>query len=238
MPTPSGVQSSWASPRFYKLLGGAALWIGSEVNKAHLGPSKCRVCEPPSADWAIRNHWKWSSTKSADSLSNALAFAIIPFGSLAALAEYSNDNKHVDAMIIVAEAVIYSSLLNQFTKFSIGRERPFVHALPNSEKNKVDHADDNNLSFYSGHTNLVFAASVATHKLLKHFNSPSYIGPTLIGLAGATGYLRIAADKHYASDVLVGATMGTLFAYHFTQIAQSQSLLLPTPSGLIWAFQY
>ena len=30
-------------------------------------------------------------------------------------------------------------------------------------------------------------------------------------LALFTGYLRIAADKHYASDVAVGALMGGLF---------------------------
>jgi membrane-associated phospholipid phosphatase len=34
---------------------------------------------------------------------------------------------------------------------------------------------------------------------------------TGVPLAVATGYLRIAADKHYASDVLVGATFGALF---------------------------
>ena len=31
-----------------------------------------------------------------------------------------------------------------------------------------------------------------------------------LGLASATGYFRIAADKHYFSDVLVGAIVGSL----------------------------
>ena len=31
-----------------------------------------------------------------------------------------------------------------------------------------------------------------------------------LGLASATGYLRIAADKHYFSDVFVGAIVGSL----------------------------
>ena len=31
-----------------------------------------------------------------------------------------------------------------------------------------------------------------------------------LGLASATGYLRMAADKHYFSDVLTGAVVGSL----------------------------
>ena len=31
-----------------------------------------------------------------------------------------------------------------------------------------------------------------------------------LGLASATGYFRIAADKHYFSDVFVGAIVGSL----------------------------
>ena len=31
-----------------------------------------------------------------------------------------------------------------------------------------------------------------------------------LGLASATGYFRIAADKHYFSDVIVGAIVGSI----------------------------
>src|SRR4029077_11064630 len=30
-----------------------------------------------------------------------------------------------------------------------------------------------------------------------------------VGLAGSTGYLRVAADRHFLTDVLVGAAVGT-----------------------------
>ena len=55
-----------------------------------------------------------------------------------------------------------------------------------------------NLSFFSEHT--AFAASALTGPRLA-FTLPLTIG---------TGYLRIAADKHYLTDTLVGAVVGGL----------------------------
>jgi len=58
-------------------------------------------------------------------------------------------------------------------------------------------------SFYSGHTSGAFTAAglMCMQK--------SYCTESLI-LAGLTGYLRIAAKKHWASDVFVGMGVGFL----------------------------
>ena len=39
------------------------------------------------------------------------------------------------------------------------------------------------------------------------------IWTTSLGLATLTGYFRIAADKHYFTDIIAGAMVGTLVGY-------------------------
>ena len=52
------------------------------------------------------------------------------------------------------------------------------------------------------------------------------------------GYLRIAADKHYLSDVTVGAVLGTLIGagipllFHHASSAESQTAMSSTPQAL------
>ncbi|MCB9789225.1 MAG: phosphatase PAP2 family protein [Deltaproteobacteria bacterium] len=74
-------------------------------------------------------------------------------------------------------------------------------------------------SFFSGHTALTFSAAAVTcahHRYLRlHGSRGADAVPCVAGfvLAGTTGALRIAADRHYISDVLIGATVGTLVGY-------------------------
>jgi len=55
-------------------------------------------------------------------------------------------------------------------------------------------------------------------------------------LAGTTGYLRIAADKHYASDVLIGAVLGSAAGLILPRWLHDHEggdvQVVPTPGGL------
>lgn len=79
---------------------------------------------------------------------------------------------------------------------------------------RANQTDDDDLSFFSSHTSTTaaFAFAVAQIATRRRVRTPLVF---LVGIAaGLTGYLRIASDRHYLSDVLagglVGATVGTL----------------------------
>jgi membrane-associated phospholipid phosphatase len=134
-----------------------------------------------------------------------------------ALVENHDDALHrwpTDA-VLVLEAATIAADVNQLVKFGVGRERPFVHALPESEKGAVAHPSDNNLSFYSGHTNWVFAlaASSGTVATLRGYRWAPWVWGGGLTVAFTTGYLRIAADRHYFTDVIVGAALGSAFGF-------------------------
>jgi membrane-associated phospholipid phosphatase len=78
--------------------------------------------------------------------------------------------------------------------------------LPASLLGKSRHA-----SFFSSHTTTAFAlaSSVTTVSALRGYPAAPYFGALGGALAATTSVLRIAADLHYASDVLVGALVGT-----------------------------
>ncbi|PIE18779.1 MAG: hypothetical protein CSA66_03920 [Proteobacteria bacterium] len=108
--------------------------------------------------------------------------------------------------------------LHQATTLVAARERPFVRECGG----ELDAAEgdctssDRRRSFFSGHTAVAFTAAglLCSHHLnLELFGDPSGDGFACAAsfvLAGATGALRIVGDQHYLSDVLVGASVGTL----------------------------
>jgi len=192
-----------------------AWWLGSELARGELAPATCRWCDPPGFDASVRDHLRWQNTGAADTASYVLAVAqpMLMFGLdvVAAGADAKPGAAWVDALLI-SEATSVAMAVNQVVKFIAVRERPFVHALPEADKPFTAHPSDNNLSFYSAHTSLTFAlaASTGTIASMRRYRLAPWIWTAGMAVAAVTGYLRIAADRHYASDVVTGAVVGSL----------------------------
>lgn len=204
------------------------LWLATaELLKADLVPEKCRWCYrrangDSALNWmdrTVRANLIWQDKVSAENLSSVLAFAFMPLaavGAPAVAAGYDHQLQYapVDALL-VAEASILAADLNQLVKFIFVRERPYVHYLPHLPEGIQglgDSPSDANLSFYSGHTNLAFAMASAsgTVAFLRNYRLAPFVLGTQLAFAASVGYLRIAADRHYLSDVMVGAVLGSL----------------------------
>lgn len=204
---------------------GAALWIGSEAFKADIVSSSCNWCDRDASgastlngfDAGVRDALRWHDTNLANALSNVTGFALAPavaFGLTAVVANHDGRVREwADDALIIAETTALSVDLNQLVKFAVMRERPFVHALPAAERPHTANPADNNLSFYSGHTTLTFTLAVAagTVATLRQYRWAWIVWSAGLATAATTGWLRIAADKHYAIDVLTGAILGAGF---------------------------
>jgi len=197
-----------------------AVWIGSEALKSHLAPSTCRWCDPPGFDSSVRDALRWDDTEKANVISYVVPLGVEPlvvFGLDAFAARDAGAPKGaawVDALLI-SEATSIALAMNQAVKFAVGRERPFVHALPEADKPHTAHPSDNNVSFYSGHSTFAFALAVSggTVASMRRYRLAPWIWGAGLTLATASAYLRIAADRHYASDVTVGAILGSLTGF-------------------------
>lgn len=189
-------------------------FLATEVFKDDLAPGKCRWCGVNSFDGWGHNNLKWSNTGAAGTVSDVMAFGLAPMVSfgLDALASHMDgdlNNFGVDALVI-AESAAVSLLFTQIIKFSVGRERPEAHYGGVSNPKPSE-----NLSFYSGHTDLAFALAVSsgTVATMRGYRLAPYIWGAGMAVAATTGYLRIAADKHYITDVIGGAVIGSAFGF-------------------------
>lgn len=121
--------------------------------------------------------------------------------------------------VISVEAYAFSLFLNGTAKRLFARERPYG-VMCAVDPNYTDCADrDRFRSFYSGHS--AMTATSAGLVCAHHTHLPLYGGGIAdtaacgAAVAGtlATGILRIASDKHWASDVFVGHALGFLSGY-------------------------
>lgn len=201
--------------------GGA--WIASEaLFKRALAPARCRWCDRDAAGNSALNpldawglNLRWENTALAARISDVDAFVLLPLAVGASHAWVASrdgaaSGLPVDALI-VAEAVVITVALTQLTKFVAGRERPFVHALPEDQKPLTAKPTDNNVSFFSGHTSFAFSLAVAAGTVaeLRGYSGRALVWALGIPLASAVPLLRMMADKHYLTDVLLGFAVGS-----------------------------
>jgi len=124
--------------------------------------------------------------------------------------------------LLATQAYISSALIFETMKFLSGRQRPNYYDPKTGENDPTWHGpiyqfkktpegtkppSNSYTSFPSGHTSLAFAA--ATVFAMEYHDRPlvpiiAYSAASLIGIS------RITENKHWASDVFVGATIGYL----------------------------
>lgn len=206
-------------------IGGVAVWTTLELLKSKLAVP-CRWCDRDGAgnstlngfDASVRNALRWHDTKTADTLSTVFSFGLAPSAGIAIGAAIAAHDHRLDEfpadLLVVAESAAIAVDINQVTKFVVARERPDVHARSPADRAKL-HTSDDNLSFFSGHATLAFALSTSAGTLasMRHYRMAPAMWITGMALATMGGYLRIAADRHYATDAITGAVVGAAVGF-------------------------
>ncbi len=215
-------------------LGAASLTIASgTVLRPYLAPTECRWCSVPGVDASVRNALVWSNPDRANMLSNVTGHALVPVASIGLLAlgsiSAAGADNLFDDLLPVVESVALTQLAVQGFKFGFGRERPFAHYGGAAE------GSDTNMSFVSGHSALVFSlvtsAGMVAHE--RGYKIEPYIWGIGLPLAATTAYLRIAADKHYMTDVIAGSLIGAAAGLLVPKLTKRLPFeIAPSPNGL------
>ena len=126
-------------------------------------------------------------------------------------------NQRLQYLTVGVQNVWFTANLTQTVKVLAARNRPYTQAPGFVSDRRDDH-----YSFFSGHSSIT--ATVATTALMMAFNQrdlASWGRPAAYaagGLALTTATLRIAAGKHYPSDVVTGILVGVGVALINTQL--------------------
>ena len=121
-----------------------------------------------------------------------------------------------------AEAVFLGDLVTGGIKVIAGRKRPYLAPDdPYDFRFMRGLKGDSVRSFPSGHTTSAFAAAAAV-TVEAGYNwkgGNAIIGPALFGVAGIVGLSRMYNNAHWASDVVMGAAIGTFVGWKVSRYA-------------------
>jgi hypothetical protein len=194
-------------PRDWKYVGGATLFIGVMT-----------IADPPIQRFALRLRNEHPGFQKVSKF-------ITDFGgpyegyTLGALGLYGlifKNQKMKTTTLLASQAYITGAAVETVVKFLTGRTRPSAYdpngvATPTFKgpfsSNRDYTGAKTTTSFPSGHTTVAFAA--ATVYAMEYKNKPwvpvlCYTSASLIGIS------RITENKHWTTDVLVGAALGYL----------------------------
>jgi len=132
--------------------------------------------------------------------------------------------------LVIAEAMGVTLMLTQIAKYAVKRPRPFTYLMDPGDSAEVP--IDDSLSFYSGHTAMAFAGVVSGLATLRYrgVKGGAFVGAAGAGLvlAAGVGFGRVAASRHFWTDVMTGAVVGSLMGWlvpwlHLREDGGSQS---------------
>jgi membrane-associated phospholipid phosphatase len=192
------------------VLAAAALagW-GADARYTGGDAGPCRWCEPGALDLAARDALRWDDARAAGDAADALRVGV-PLGSAAAIAWLAarsggGAGEVVEDLLVVGTALAVVVPVTSAVKHGAGRLRPEPWAEGRPGSGSEVH------SFFSAHTAVVFGAAAAATQVARLRRRPGWgwVAAGAFTAAGATAWLRVAGDQHWATDVLAGAAAGT-----------------------------
>lgn len=167
----------------------------------------------------------------------------------------ASDEVAAQMALITLEAVAINAAIQGLTSGTVSRERPYVRDCGGAINQNLDDCieRDRYRSFFSGHASNAFtAASVSCSHHMRHavFGHPFADGlacGTAYATASTVALMRVVGQRHFISDVVTGAAVGTLtglgvpWLFHYGPLARTDSSgpsaslswsLMPMTNGL------
>lgn len=206
------------------------LWLGGAGAIEYGTTAEGRWRRTNGFDRGIRSGLKAGSASSredADRASDAMlgvSAGLVPLAAVARTWMDGDCQQAWDMATDAFESIALASFLTEAAKSIAGRERPFVRdcdATPPPDARCGDR--DRKQSFWSGHA-ATAAAGAGVHcawaiKQRTWGESPGErVLPCALGAGAAvtTGVLRVVADEHWGTDVIVGLAVGGVVGYFDT----------------------
>lgn len=207
-PAPGAAQApayraAWSSWAVAVGAGGFAALPG--ILRLPRGAPPCAPCDPaglPGIDrWVVGLESHGAATGS-----DVLLLGVAGGALVASVSGVSADRARGDAAVLV-NAVAWTSVAAEWTKALIHRSRPVLYT---AQAASAARDRDNRRSFPSGHATAAFALATSYAVMAQRQHLPHAIRNDVLLFSGAAGVgaLRIAAGRHFTTDVLGGALLG------------------------------
>jgi membrane-associated phospholipid phosphatase len=170
------------------------------------GAPSCAPCDPvtlPGVDrWALR-----SVSQSTDAASDLVLAGVAGFTAVAALRGLPSGQWR-GTFVVLANATSWTAASTEWLKVLVRRKRPVLYT---SDAVTAATDPESQQSLPSLHASLAFAAATSYLVIARRQHLPHRTRNSILLYAGAVGVaaLRVAAGKHFPTDVLAGAALGS-----------------------------
>ncbi len=180
-------------------VGGMSLDLFPRVFSINDGLPTCAPCDPATLPGIDR--WAVSTVNTSWDVASTVAEFGLMAGTWYGLSKLPNGTKHLAASV---EASAWNYGMTRLAKAVFNRNRPVLYTgdAVDAQRGLSSHR-----SMYSGHTSTSFGLATSYVLSMSHKKGLGRFWP-LIAAAGV-GAMRVAAGKHFPTDVLVGAVMGS-----------------------------
>lgn len=212
----------------------ATVAISFLVSKIPVDAAKTWNSELLGLDLRVRKNFSASAAGASDAL-----VAVTIAAPLIATLGAGIDDRAGRRALLYGESLGASLMLNAIVKYTVQRPRPYTYNKhPRVVAYTEEAGKDSRLSFYSGHAALSFTAAVSGSYLFALSTDDKKARAVMWGvevaLASMTANLRVVAGKHFYSDVIVGAVMGTAVGF-LVPALHADSRGVYRPSGVEFA---
>ena len=160
-------------------------------------------------DKPIAGRYSESADRASD-IGSALAVAPLVIGGYAWYSGSSTGKEFATFTLMFAQAIAIGNGVNLALRSLEIWPRPYMYSGNEKAENAKAEAYG---SFYSGHASAAFTVATFTDQWFRtvYPNSPykNIVRASAFSLAGIECALRVAAGKHYLTDVVAGALIGT-----------------------------
>lgn len=201
----------------------AAIWLGTSVASREMRWAGCGMCDPSTINGldrrVIGNVNEPARIVSDVGLVTAIAAPFV-LGLGDALLQRSRDRpawkrRHLPGWgkeaVVLFETLSVNIAVTNVVKLAVRRPRPYSYDADSTIGDPTE--DEARLSFFSGHTSIAFAMATSFAYVFQARHPRSkWVAPVWalgMSLASVTGVARVAAGKHFWTDVIVGAAVGT-----------------------------
>jgi len=194
--------------QFISAGGGMSLSLVPSIFSINRGLPTCAPCDPATLPGIDR--WAVSTERSAWNIASSVAELGLLAGTWYELYKLPNGTKHLAASV---EASAWNFGVTRLAKAVFNRNRPVLYTEDGIE---AQGSLTSHRSMYSGHTSTSFVLATSYVLSMGDKNGLDRFWPLIV--AAGVGAMRVAAGKHFPTDVLVGAVMGSGTAIVFHRI--------------------
>ena len=194
------------------LVSASAIWLLPIAFEDQFSYQDCYPCdrtEINSFDRLAVDRYSEASATASDYLAGALPLAAFGLGMMQ-LAEPGGAFEWLVDFVLVIESAAINGMIQRVAATAFGRPRPYMYQ---SDPARRQETIRDVMSFYSGHTSAAFAVATTMSYVFSKRNPKNrwryLVWFGTMAAASTVGALRVLAGKHFPTDVIGGAAVGS-----------------------------